>query len=189
MTHSESVSDIVSITFEIMEKETLTISQALKLFGISKSTLERKITSGEIPANAIKKTGSGRVIEKSALIVAFGEPKEAVTMSESVTTHSDIVSESALVQLLKEQLAKAERIADEERTRADQERQRADRAFDELASERERLDKLTGQMSVALLQAVEIQRLTLTAPKDNAKQEEHQDTKKTGFFARFFGGN
>ena len=86
----------------------LSISQAAKTFGISRSTIQRKIKSGELSLTASIRSGttSAKTIDMSELIRVFGEPETdlrhvSMHASRDKLMHADDASKNDLIQQLK----------------------------------------------------------------------------------------
>lgn len=149
----------------------LSIQQAVDLFGVSRSTIDRSIRKGAIHQSQTRRHGSERQIAFAELIRAFGEPKNrpaeagkppiATTTAAPETAGDDT---RRLVEQLETALERERQRADKEAARADQERARAERYEDELTRTRVEYSAL-------------VQRL-LPPPAE---------ARPTGFWSRLFG--
>jgi len=143
----------------------LSIQQAIELFGISRSTLERRLRNGDIHESQTRRLKNERQIAFADLLRVFGEPKNRPAGEESAGISADTITTPApidattarLVERLEESLTR-------ERERADRESARADRYEMELAEQRKANADL-------------VQRL-LPSPEPEAKP---------GLWARLFG--
>lgn len=121
----------------------LTVREITATFGISRRTLERRISKGDIHQSQIRREGSERHIALAELIRVFGEPKRRPTgaadeRSEDVTLTDPARIDAAAAELVEQLKASLER----EKARADQERARAERLEDDLRKERERCHEM-----------------------------------------------
>ncbi len=102
------------------------MGEAIRDFGISKRTLERRIADGTISQSQIFVEDGKRHIPIVELIRAFGEPRNRPETEAAggqapapAPTAGDVTGGAEMVALLKDQLAKAEALANAERDRAD----------------------------------------------------------------------
>jgi hypothetical protein len=131
----------------------LSIQQAVDLFGISRSTLERRLRKGDIHQSQTRRQGSERQISFVDLLRVFGEPKnrpgetvdaKAADQPQDRTRIDGTTAQ--LVELLKADLERERARADKESARADQERARAERYESDLSEARRRNDELTQRL-------------------------------------------
>jgi len=162
--------------------KSLSIKEAVELFGISKRTLERKIKSGDINSSSITLENGARFIELAALIKVFGEPSrsksdanpaEAPELPKEQEPETKEGAKSApsqeLIELLKDQLAKAE-------AREKAERERAESLQAELSEARKRNDELSNGLILKLHEQTK-KPLEIAPPPQN---------RVVNFFARIF---
>lgn len=162
--------------------ESLSIKEAIELFGVSKRTLERKISSGGIDSSSISLKNGARFIELSALIKVFGEPSDQKSEAKPAEVpelpkekepepkeDKESTASQELVELLKEQLAKAE-------AREKAERERADSLQAELSETRKRNDELANGLILKLHEQTK-KPIEIAPPPQN---------RVLNFFARIF---
>lgn len=122
----------------------LSIQQTIRLFGVSRSTLERRIRNGAIHQSQTRQQGNERQIAFAELVRIFGEPKRRPINGDGGTLSADMATTSPqidattarLVEQLEESLKRETARADKESARADQERSRAERYEIELSEQR-----------------------------------------------------
>jgi len=123
----------------------LSIQQAIDMFGVSRSTLERRLRKGDIHQSQTRREGAERHIAFLELVRLFGEPKNQPSeATDGKTTNPS--QEDARIGDTARLIERLEADLERERGRADLERERAERYERELSEARRRNDELTQRL-------------------------------------------
>lgn len=138
MGHLRALAHFMSLTVTLMVKdnEFLGNEAIFDIFGVSRRTILRKISKGDIFPKEIKWEDRKRSIRYGALVRVFGLPASATSTKETNTTEAQVDTSDNVVETLRVQLAKSEE-------REASAVRRAERLEEELTQARRRIDELT----------------------------------------------